>query len=104
MRLSLKVRAWKLFVSEADEVLLAVTGALWRQLSFRAVQFALSALGVLKRDILALLAGVPSSEQHFFRGLFAAILQRELDSRKQVAEIAKQLRPLQAEGEGSLSA
>lgn len=53
---------------------------------------ALSALGVLKRDVPVLLAGVPSSEEHFFRGQFAAILQHELDSRKQVAEIAKRRR------------
>lgn len=106
--LSLRARSRDLLVSEADkmildEVLLAVTGALWTQLSVGAAlatnlrrEFALSSLGVLKRDVPALLAGVPSSEGHLFGGQFAAILQLELDARKQAAEIAKQLRPLRA--------
>lgn len=59
-------------------------------------EFALSALVVLKRDVLELLAVVPSSEEHLFGGQFATILHCELDSWKLVAEIAKQLRPLQA--------
>lgn len=79
-----------------DEILLSVTGSLWTQLSSGAAQatnlwrkFPLYALGVLRRGVPSLLAGMPSSEEHLFGGQFTANLQRELDSRKQAAEIFK---------------
>ena len=105
--ISLRVRSRELQVSDSDglvldEILLSLTGSLWEQLSAAAVQAtnvrretALSSLGVLARDIPSLLVGVPQTGEHLFGGQFAAVLQREIDSRKQAADLTKHFAPPQ---------
>ena len=102
--LSLRARAAELEVSEADlliidDILLSLAGLLWSQLSESAVtvthrrrELALSALGVREADVPSVLRDVPSRGPFLFGGQFAQVFQKEIDSRKQVADLAEGFR------------
>lgn len=102
--LSLRARAAELEVSEADlliidDILLSLAGLQWSQLSVSAVTFthrrrelALSALGVCDADVPSVLRDVPSRGPFLFGGQFAQVFQKEIDSRKQVADLAEGFR------------
>ena len=102
--LSLRARAAELEVSEADlliidGILLSLAGLQWSQLSESAVtlthrrrELALSALGVRDADVPSVLRDVPSRGPFLFGGQFAQVFQKEIDSRKQVADLAEGFR------------
>lgn len=102
--LSLRARAAELEVSEADlliidDILLSLAGLQWSQLSESAVtlthrrrELALSALGVRDADVPSVLWDVPSRGPFLFGGQFAQVFQKEIDSRKHVADLAEGFR------------
>ena len=70
------------------------------QLSAAAIQVsdarregALLSVGIQPRNVPSLAKGIPQAEKHLFGNQFASLLQREIDSRKQAAELSKELRP-----------
>ena len=103
--ISLKVSAHDRHVSSADhetldEILLALSGNLWSQLSAAAIQVsdarregALLSVGIQPRNVPSLAKGIPQAEKHLFGNRFASFLQREIDSKKQAAELSRELRP-----------
>ena len=101
---SLLARAGELEISADDllvlhNVLLLISGLLWSSISCTSVvltsqrrQLALSELGVLERDIPSLCEGISSSGQFLCGGQFTAMLQKEIDRRKQAADLARHFR------------
>ena len=102
--IGLNARAQELGISEGDravidDLLLSLTGLQWSQLSQAAVytthrrrEMTLQSLGVKQRDVPTLTQGLSCRGPLLFAGQFAQVIEREVASRKQAAEIAQQLR------------
>ena len=102
--IGLNARAQELGVSEGDravidDLLLSLTGLQWSQLSQAAVytthrrrEMTLQSLGVKQGDVPTLTQGLSCRGPHLFAGQFAQVIEREVASRKQAAEIAQQLK------------